>query len=122
MNKISTVLRTLESEISRYDFQKAVDFFEGDKHIRTFSTKQMFSTLIFGHVTNSFSLREIQHGLDANLHRLYHNGLSPIKRSTFADAMAQRDYRIFVMAHEHLAETAFALAGRTKRRFAAQNE
>ena len=117
MNKTTTVLRTLESEISRYDFQKAVDFFEGDKHIRKFQTKQMFSALIFGQLTNGFSIREIKHGLDANTHRLYHNGLSPIKRSTFADALAKRDYRIFVRLHEQLMETALALAGRKKRRF-----
>lgn len=117
MNKITTILRTLESEISRYDFQKAVDFFKGDKHVRTFLTKQMFSTLVFGQLTNGFSIREIKHSLEANRHRLYHNGLSSIKRSTFADAMEKRDYRIFVRLHEHLAETAFAFAGRTKRRF-----
>jgi hypothetical protein len=117
MNKVTTVLRTLESEISRYEFQKAVDFYKGDKHIRKFPTKQMFSSLIFGQVTNGFSIREIKHGLEANSHRLYHNGLSPIKRSTFADALAKRDYRIFVMLHEQLMETALALAGRKKRRF-----
>jgi hypothetical protein len=117
MNQITTVLRTLESEISRYDFQKAVDFFEGDKHIRKFPTKQMFSGLVFGQLTNGFSIREIQHSLEANSHRLYHNGLSAIKRSTFADALAKRDYRIFVTLHEQLLETALAISGRKKRRF-----
>jgi hypothetical protein len=117
VNKITTVLRSLESEISRYDFQKAVDFFEGDKHLRKFPTRRMFSTLVFGQLTNGFSIREIQHGLEANNHRLYHNGLSPIKRSTFADAMAKRDYRIFILLHEQLAETALVLSGRKTRRF-----
>lgn len=44
MNTITTVLRTLESEISRYDFQKAVDFFEGDKRVFAFLTNDFTRT------------------------------------------------------------------------------
>lgn len=117
MDKIITVLKTLESAISRYDFQNSVDFFEGDKHTRRFKTRQLFSSLLFGQLTNSFSIREIKHGLDANSHRLYHNGLSHIKRSTFADALEKRDYRIFTRIYEKLHETAALLSGRKKRRF-----
>jgi hypothetical protein len=117
MNKYSTVMKSLESEISRYEFQKSVNYFEGDKRIRQFTTKQLFSSLIFGQVTNSYSIREIKHSLEANRHRLHHNGLSEIKRSTFADALAKRDCRIFQSVYETLNEKASVLSGRTKRRF-----
>jgi len=117
MSKISTVLRSLESEISRYEFQSDVDFFKGDKHTRQLRTRRLLSTLIYGQMMDSFSLREIQHSLGANSHRLYHNGLSLVKRSTLADAMKKRDYRIFVRVFETLLETARSLSGGKRRRF-----
>jgi len=117
MNKISTVLKSLESEISRYEFQNDVDFFQGDKGTRTLKTRQFLSVLIFGQMMNSFSIREIQHSLEANSHRLYHNGLPLIRRSTFADALHNRDYRIFSRHYETLSGTAAVLSGRKKRRF-----
>lgn len=117
MNKVTTVLKTLESEISRYEFQNDVDFFKGDKHSRRLKTRQLFSGLIFGQLMNSYSLREIRHSLEANSHRLYHSGLSIIKRSTLADAMKKRDYRIFVRVYETLLEKASILSGGKKRRF-----
>lgn len=117
MSKITTVLRTLESEISRYEFQNDVDFFKGDKGSRRLKTRQLFSSLIYGQLMNSYSLREIQHSLEANYHRLYHNGLPVIKRSTLADAMKQRDYRIFPRVYETLLGKATMLAGGKKQRF-----
>jgi hypothetical protein len=117
MNKVTTVLKTLESEISRYEFQNEVDFFKGDKRSRQLKTRQLFSGLIFAQLMNSYSLREIQHSLEANYHRLYHNGLSIIKRSTLAEAMQKRDYRIFVRVYETLLEKALMLSGGKKRRF-----
>jgi len=117
MMEHNTVMKSLESEISRYEFQNAVDFFEGDKHVRHLTTKHLFSTLVYGQLTNSFSIRTMQHGLAANSHRLYHNGLAPIKRSTFADALRKRDYRIFQRIYETLYEKAQMLSGRMNRKF-----
>ena len=117
MNKVTTVLRTLKSEISRYELQNDVNFFKGDKRSRELKTGQLFSGLIFAQLMNCFSLREIQHSLEANSHRLYHNGLSVIKRSTLADGMKKRDYRIFVRVYERLLEKANILGGGKKRRF-----
>jgi len=113
----STIMKSLESAISRYEFQNAVDFFQGDKGVRRFTTKQMFSSLIFGQVQNSYSIRDIEHSLNANEHRLYHAGLSRIKRSTFADAMEKRDHRIFFRIYEELYGKAIVLTGGIKRRF-----
>jgi len=117
MGKYSTVMKTLESEISRYEFQEAVDFYHGDKHVRRFSTKDLFSCVLYGQVTNSFSIREMEHGLAANRNRLYHAGLSEIKRSTFADALAKRDYRMFSRLFENLREKALMIAGTRGRKF-----
>jgi hypothetical protein len=117
MSKFSTIFKTLQAEISRYEFQKAVDFFQGDKHIRTLSTQDLFSCVLFGHITNCFSIREIEQGLLANGNKLYHGGLSAIKRSTFADALAKRDFRIFSMLYEDLLGKATVLAGSQKRKF-----
>ncbi|MCX8149862.1 IS4 family transposase [Thermaurantimonas aggregans] len=117
MNKVSTILKSLASEISRYEFQNEVDFFNGDKRTRRLKTWQLFLGLIFGQVMNSYSLREIQHSLEANRHRLYHNGLSLIKRSTLAEALQKRDYRIFMRVYEKLLGKALMLASVKKQRF-----
>ncbi len=117
MSKFSTIFKTLQAEISRYEFQKAVDFFQGDKHIRTLSTQDLFSCVLFGHITNCFSIREIEQGLLANGNKLYHGGLSAIKRSTFADALAKRDFRIFSLIYDELLEKAIKFTGNQKRKF-----
>jgi hypothetical protein len=117
MHKVTTVLKTLESEISRYEYQNDVDFFNGDKHSRRLKTRQLFSGLIYGQLMNSYSLREIRYNLEANSHRLYHSGLPIIKRSTLAEAMKKRDYRIFVRVFGTLLGKATMLSGGKKRRF-----
>jgi hypothetical protein len=119
MNKHTTVLKCLESEISRHEFQNAVDFFQGDKHTRRFKTKNLFSALVYGQLTNSYSIRAIENGLQANSHRLYHNGLSLIKRSTFADGLNKRDHRIFERIFETLLEKARMFTGRLRLQFGA---
>jgi FOG: Transposase and inactivated derivatives len=117
MRNYTTTFKIMESEISRYELQKSIDFFQGDKHVRTLKTGQLFNSLLFAQTMNCFSIREIEHSLYANANKLYHNGMTSIKRSTFADALEKRDYRIFQMVYEKLLNKACAWAGRAKRHF-----
>jgi len=117
MSKYITVMKALEEEISGYDFKKAVNFYKGDKHVRKLSTKDLFSSVLYGHITNCYSIREIKSGLTANRNKLYHVGLTEINRSTFADALAKRDYRIFEKLYENLLEKATMLGFNRKRKF-----
>lgn len=45
MNKGNTVLQSLTSHISRYEFQKSVNLFDGDKKVRTLTTRNLFMAL-----------------------------------------------------------------------------
>lgn len=70
--------------------------FGGDYKIKHFSTWQQFVCLVFAQLTWRESLRDIEACLNARSDQLYHVGLrAPVKRSTLADALAHRDWRIF---------------------------
>ncbi|MDR3058030.1 MAG: DUF4372 domain-containing protein, partial [Prevotella sp.] len=95
MNKYTTVLSSLTSHLSRYDFEKAVKDHQGDKGVRTLTTYDFFKMMIYGQLSGCFSVREIENSMKANGTKLYHAGLQQPKRSTFCDAMEKRDCHIF---------------------------
>lgn len=109
MRNSTTVLKSLTSHISRYDFQNSVELFDGDKKIRTLSTKNLFLGLVYAQVTKSFSLAELQASLVAHSSKLYHAGIQPIKKSTFADALAKRNPKIFETIFMKLLDHAHSL-------------
>jgi len=87
MNNTTTVLSNSLSHLDRSEFESTVDTHFGDKRIRTLSTFNLMKTLIYGQVTSSFSVREIESSLAVNSSKLYHCGLSTVKRSTLRDAL-----------------------------------
>jgi len=87
MSNNTTVLANLLSHLDRSDFESSVLEFKGDFKTKTLSTFNVLKTLIYGQVTSSFSVREIESSMTANSSKLYHCGLSPVKRSTFCDAL-----------------------------------
>jgi hypothetical protein len=95
MAKYTTILNFLSSHISRYEFKKVVNIYNGDKGTRTLSTENLFKVMLYAQITKAFSLHEIIKTLNANGSKLYHSGMSPSKKSTVADALQKRDYRIF---------------------------
>lgn len=115
MSKCTTVLQSLTSHISRYDFQKIVNRFDGDKKIRSLTTMNLFLGLTYAQITKSFSLAELQASLTAQSAKLYHSGLKPIKKSTFADALAKRDPKIFESIFLKLLDNAHHLYDGPKR-------
>jgi len=113
----TTVMGNLLSHLERSDFQKAVKEHAGDKRVRTLSTFDVLKTLIYGHVTSAFSVREIENSLAINNSRLYHCGLKAVKRSTLCDALEKRDHRIFESEFNALATKARKIAGNTEHRY-----
>jgi hypothetical protein len=102
MKKYSTILNYLSSHISRYDFKKIVEMHDGDKGIRTLSTENLFKIMLYAQITKAFSLHEIVKTLDANGSKLYHSGMSSVRKSTIADALSKRDSAIFADIFQHL--------------------
>jgi hypothetical protein len=98
MNKNITILKQLLQPISRYEFQKHVDFFKAEKHAKGLSCWNQFMAMVFAQYTNQASLKSIESGLLANNKCLYHLGISKTNKSTLAYANENRDYRVY----EHL--------------------
>lgn len=83
-------------ELPKYEFDKCVRRYAGNKHVRTLPTYEHFLVLAFAQLTYRESLRDIETCLRALGPKLYHSGIGqPTSRSTLADANETRDWRIF---------------------------
>lgn len=103
MNSGQFVLSQLLNFIHRQQFHRCVQCYGGDYKVRHFSTWQQFICLVFAQLTWRESLRDIEACLNARAGQLYHLGLrQEVKRSTLADALAARDWRIFADLAQHL--------------------
>lgn len=73
----------------------AVEKYGADALSRKLDTKRHLGTLLYGQFSGASSLREIVNGMASHAARLYHLGTEPVKRSTLADANAQRPWQVF---------------------------
>ena len=97
------VLSQLLDFIHPEQFQRCVQRYDGDYKVQHFTCWQQFVCLVFAQLTWRESLRDIEACLNARAEQLYHLGLrARVKRSTLADALAARDWRIFADLAQHL--------------------
>lgn len=95
----NTILQQLLQFVPRHQFEKSTRDLDGDRYVKTFSTWNQLTTLVYAQASGKDSLRDIENGLLAQDGRLYHMGLpARVPRSTLADANAKRDYRIYERA------------------------
>jgi hypothetical protein len=98
--------------VSRYEFNKCVDRYGGNRRIRTFSCWDQFLVMLFAQLTYRESLRDIESCLRAWTRQLYHLGIrGVVSRSTLADANEGRCWRIW-------ADFAMVLIGKARRLYA----
>ncbi len=83
------------SLFSRYEFQRIVNKYNGDYHTKTFKCWHQLACMIFAHVRQEDSLRDIDIALNAHANKLYHIGIQQCPKSTLADSNEKRDYRIY---------------------------
>jgi hypothetical protein len=96
MSHYNTVLHQLLGLIPRHQFDTLVEALDGDRYVKTFSTWNQLTALIYAQASGKESLRDIQNGFAVQPGRLYHLGLpATVPKSTLADANAQRDYHIY---------------------------
>jgi len=95
MHKVYTIFSELLKLCPRYQFEKAVQRYQGDRYVKTFTTWQQYITVLYSQIKQKDSLRDIETGLQAQSPRWYHLGLTGIHKSTLSDANTKRDYRIF---------------------------
>jgi IS4 transposase len=96
MRHQNSVLHEVLKHIPWGRFDRLVEDHAADKHIRCLTTKSQLVALLYGQLSGSQSLREIEAGLKSHEARLYHLGARPARRSTLADANALRPSQVFV--------------------------
>ena len=77
-------------------FGRIAERHQGDAGTLTLSCADLFRVMAFAQITWRESLRDIEACLAANQAKLFHMGIkAPPARSTLADALNSRDWRIF---------------------------
>lgn len=96
MNTGKAVLAQIINCVSKYDFNKCVDKYNGNYKVKTFTCWEQFIVMSFAQLTYRESLRDIEACLQAISNKLYHCGVkSKVSKSTLADANENRDWRIY---------------------------
>ena len=92
--------KTLFAQVMEYvpwkTFGRIIERLGGDAGVRTLDCADLFRVMAFSQLTWRESLRDIEVCLQANHAKLFHMGLSGAPaRSTLADALNDRDWRIY---------------------------
>ena len=91
----NTILSQLQHLVPRHHFDKLVSDHSGDYYVKNFSCWNQLTVLLYAQASGLNSLRDIQTSLSANTGKLYHLGLTSVKRSTLSDANLNRNYMIY---------------------------
>jgi hypothetical protein len=110
MNAGKTLFAQVMEFVPWKTFGRIIAKHKGDCGVRTLSCADLFRILAFSQLTWRESLRDIEVCLAANQTKLFHMGLAqPPARSTLADALNIRDWRIYQALAQHLISRARAL-------------
>jgi len=91
----SYVFAQFLSLLSRYEFQRIVNKYKGDYRTKHFKCWDQMACMIFAHIRQEKSLRDIDIALNAHANKLYHIGIKQCPKSTLADANERRDWHIY---------------------------
>ena len=110
MNVGKTLFAQVMEFVPWKTFGRIVERHKGDAGVRTLSCADLFRLMAFAQLTWRESLRDIEACLAANQTKLFHMGMkaSPA-RSTLADALERRDWRIYHALAQRLIARAKAL-------------
>jgi hypothetical protein len=103
MNAGKTVFAQILEHLPRYEFDKFVKEYEGNRRVRRFPCYDHFLCLAYAQLTYRESLRDIETCLNSHHEKLYHIGFrGQISRSTMARAGEKRDCQIYQDFAYHL--------------------
>ena len=95
MNQGKTVFAQIMSLIPRYEFDKCVKRYNGNRHAIEFKCRDQVMVMSFAQFTDQVSLRGIDATLVALSSKLYSSGIKYIQRSTLAHINETKDWRIY---------------------------
>lgn len=123
MNKNRMVFVQMQQLISTFNFQKAVNAYKADKNVRTFSTWNLLQVMLYAHITNKKSLRDICTGLQSVTNRWYHLGLESLSRNNLSNSLAKRSHEVFEKTfYQLLSKIQPEMVGRKDKRFKFEND
>lgn len=103
MHQGSFVFSQLMRTFPKYEFDKCVLRYSGNKGVRSFTCWNQFLGLAFGQLSYRDSLTDIVLCLNAQKSILYHLGFkSRLSKSTFSDANSNRNWRIYADFSQYL--------------------
>ena len=102
MRHHNTLLHGLLQFIPWPRFEALVDEHGSDRGVRKLSSKSQLIALLHAQLSGASSLREVEATLASQEARLYHLGASAPRRSTLADANAERSADVFCGLFETL--------------------
>ncbi|MFH0792901.1 MAG: IS4 family transposase [bacterium] len=90
------VFSQLMDFLPKYEYDKCVRRYRGNRRVRAFSCFDQFLCMAFGQLTYRESLRDVVTCLEVLKAKLFHVGIrGKVSRSTLADANEKRDWRIY---------------------------
>lgn len=96
MNVGKTLFAQVMEFVPWKTFGRIIERHKGDAGVRTLDCADLFRVMAFAQLTWRESLRDIEACLAANQGKLFHMGMkAPPARSTLADALNLRDWRIY---------------------------
>ena len=118
MTQGNTIFRQLLQLVDRHVFNRVErERFRSGREYRSLNRWQQFAAMMFAQLAGISSLRDIAQQFQGQRKRLYHLGLRAVKRSTLADANAERPAEFFEVIFQEQYARCAALAPRKKFHF-----
>lgn len=96
MNQGKYIFAQLTDFLPRRVFDRIVDKYEGNKHVRSFTCWNQMLCMVFGQLTARDSMRDLILSLEAHQQKYYHLGFgSTISRRNLGTSNEKRNYKIF---------------------------
>lgn len=103
MHKGKFVFNQVASIVSKYEFDKCVDKYQGNYRSKQLSSWAHFLYMMFGQLTNRESVRDIITCLTPHKSKLYHLGIKKlVAATTLTRANESRDWRIWADFAQYL--------------------
>ena len=114
----STIFRQMLQLVDRHVFNRIErERFKNGRQYRSLNRWQQFTAMMFAQLAGISSLRDITQQFAGHTKRLYHLGLRSVKRSTLADANADRPAEFFEAIFQAQYARCAAMAPRKKFHF-----
>jgi len=101
------VFSQIVSTISKYEFNKSVNKYQGNYRAKDFKCWQQFLCMLFGQLTYREGVRDIINCLEAHKNKVYHLGIRQlVSHTSLTRANENRDWRIWADFANHLIQVA----------------